>query len=61
MANIISDFFLVTGIDQVPPSNMAELIPYLIQIFIGVSLVSCTFSIIGSILNLFFNTFRFTK
>lgn len=47
MAEIIAEFFGVIGVDTVPPDNLAELIPYLLTVLIGVALVSTVFRVIG--------------
>lgn len=47
MAEIIAEFFGVIGVDAVPPDNLAELIPYLLTVLIGVVLVSTVFRVIG--------------
>lgn len=47
MAEIIAEFFGVIGEDIIPPDNLAELIPYLLTVFIGVALVSTVFRVIG--------------
>ena len=47
MAEIIAEFFGVIGEDMVPPDTLAELIPYLLTILIGVALVSTVFRVIG--------------
>lgn len=47
MAEIIAEFFGVIGEDVIPPDNLAELIPYLLTVFIGVALVSTVFRVIG--------------
>ena len=47
MAEIIAEFFGVIGEDMIPPDNLAELIPYLLTVFIGVALVSTVFRVIG--------------
>ena len=47
MAEIIAEFFGVIGEDMIPPDNLAELIPYLLTILIGVVLVSTVFRVIG--------------
>ena len=47
MAQVVAEFFGVVGVDAVPPSTMAELIPYLLTIFVGVALVSGVFRVIG--------------
>lgn len=52
MASVISEFFLITGIDMYAPQTLAELIPYLLQVLVGVSLVSGMFAVLGKVLNL---------
>ena len=47
MAEIIAEFFGIIGVDMVPPTNLAELIPYLLTVFVGVALVSAVFRVIG--------------
>lgn len=47
MAEIIAEFFGVIGEDMVPPETLAELIPYLLTVLIGVALVSTVFRVIG--------------
>ena len=47
MDEIIAEFFSVIGMDQIPPDNLAELIPYLLTVLIGVALVSTVFRVIG--------------
>lgn len=47
MAQIVAEFFSVIGVDMLPPDNLAELIPYLLTVFIGVVLVSTVFRVIG--------------
>lgn len=47
MAEIIAEFFGVIGEDMVPPDTLAELIPYLLTVLIGVALVSTVFRVIG--------------
>ena len=49
MASVIAEFFSIVGIDTVPPSTMAELIPYLITVLVGVVLVSGVFRVIGKL------------
>ena len=49
MASVVAEFFQITGVDAVPPTNMAELIPYLLTVFISVVLVVCVFRIVGAI------------
>lgn len=47
MAEIIAEFFGVIGEDVIPPDNLAELIPYLLTVLIGVALVSTVFRVVG--------------
>ena len=49
MAQLIAEFFSIVGVDVVPPSTLAELIPYLLTVFVGVSLVSAVFAVIGKL------------
>lgn len=49
MAHIVAEFFGLVGVDMLPPTNMAELIPYLLTFFVGVVLVVSVFRVIGSI------------
>lgn len=51
--------FQITGVDAVPPANMAELIPYLLTVFIGIVLVVCVFRIVGTIAAALVNWRRF--
>lgn len=52
MAYIISDFFQITGLDIVPPDTLAELIPYLLTVVVGVALVSGVFAVLGRLIDL---------
>ena len=47
MAEIIAEFFGIIGVDMIPPNDLAELIPYLLTVFVGVALVSVVFRVIG--------------
>lgn len=47
MAEIVAEFFSVIGEDMIPPDNLAELIPYLLIVFIGLALVCTVFRVIG--------------
>lgn len=47
MAQIVAEFFGIIGVDVLPPDNLAELIPYLLTVLIGVVLVSTVFRVIG--------------
>ncbi len=47
MAEVVSEFFTVVWTDMIPPDNLAELIPYLLSVFVSVALVSGVFRVIG--------------
>lgn len=55
MAVIVSEFFGIVGLEVVPPSNMAELIPYLLTVVVGLVLVSGMFRVIGKLAELILN------
>ena len=59
MAVIVAEFFQIIGVDAVPPSNMAELIPYLLTVIVGVALVSGVFKVIGHLAGIILNWRRF--
>lgn len=52
MASIITEFFLINGIDFTAPQTLAELIPYLLTVLVGVALVSASFAVLGKLINL---------
>ena len=47
MASVVAEFFGIIGVDMLPPDNLAELIPYLLTVLVGVVLVSTVFRVIG--------------
>lgn len=49
MAAVIAEFFQIIGVDMLPPSTLAELIPYLLEVVVGVALVSGVFGLIGKV------------
>jgi len=55
MAYIVSTFFGIIGVSQYPPENVAELIPYLLTVTVGVVLVSATFKVIAHIVGAIFD------
>lgn len=59
MVAVIAEFFQITGIGVIPPSNMAELIPYLLTVAVGVFLVSAVFRVISAIGRALLNVRRF--
>lgn len=58
MAAIIAEFFQVVGLNADPPNSMQELIPYFLTIFIGVSLVSAVFGVLGHLAEFVLNFMR---
>ncbi len=52
MAAVVASFFSVIGVDMVPPQTLAELIPYLLTVFVGLALVSGVFHVIGKLAEL---------
>ena len=55
MALIVAEFFGIVGVDAVPPSNMAELIPYLLTVTVSLVLVCGVFRVIGKLAELIIN------
>ena len=49
MVALVAEFFGIIGADMVPPATFSELIPYLLQIFVGLVLVITVFRIFGGI------------
>ena len=47
MAVLVAEFFEIAGLEAVPPQNLAELIPYLLRVVVGVCLVSGVFGAVG--------------
>lgn len=59
MAQAVSAFFGILGPDVTIPTNMQELIPYLLNFFVGVVLVAVVFRVIGVIASAICNRGRF--
>ena len=55
MAGIVSEFFGISGLDMIPPDNLAELIPYLLQVVVVLVLVLAVFKVISAIVQIFCN------
>ena len=55
MAEVVSNFFLVNGLNEIPPQTLAELIPWLIKIVVAVVLVSGVFRVLGKLTEIFTN------
>lgn len=59
MAAVVAEFFQIVGVDVVPPTNMAELIPYLLTVFISIVLVIEVFRIVAAVASALVNWRRF--
>ena len=53
MMQIVYEFFGIAGL--VAPTNMAELIPYLLQFFVALGLTLGVFKVVGHICSFFFS------
>lgn len=58
MAAVIAQFFGIMGLSPIPPDNLAELIPYLFTVLVGVALASGVFQAIGSLAEVFLASWR---
>ena len=59
MAQIVAQFFNMIGPDITPPTNMQELIPYLLTVFVGVFLLASVFRMVVAIVTTVLNARRF--
>ena len=59
MASVVAEFFQITGVDIVPPTTMAELIPYLLTVFVAMVLVTAVFRIVAAVAAALVNWRRF--
>ncbi len=59
MGAVVAEFFGIIGPDVVPPTNMIELIPYLLTVFVGIVAVVCVFRLIGAVAAALVNWRRF--
>ncbi len=55
MAEVVSTFFEINGLNELPPQTLAELIPWLVKIVVAVALVSGVFRVIGKLTEIFTN------
>lgn len=53
MAAVVAQFFGIVGVDAVPPDNLAQLIPYLLQVLVGVVLVLAVFKVVFLLVSAF--------
>lgn len=51
MAHVVAEFFNIVGVDWLPPESLQELIPYILIIVTGVTLVSGVFGVIGRLVS----------
>lgn len=58
MAAVIAEFFTIIGVEQVPPETLAELLPWLLSVLVGVAIVSGVFAVFGKLLNLIYDFTR---
>lgn len=49
MGAAIAEFFMIIGPDVTPPTNMVELIPYLLTVFVGIVAVVCCFRVFTAV------------
>ena len=52
---MIAEFFQIVGVNQMAPTNIAELIPYLLTVLVGVVLVSGAFRVLAKLADVFVN------
>lgn len=55
MAALVAQFFQIIGVDVTPPANMAELIPYLLTVLVGMFLVALVYRLVGAIVRALFS------
>lgn len=49
MVDTLAQFFGVIGLNTTPPQTMAELIPYLLTVFLGIALIAAIFKMFKGI------------
>lgn len=59
MGAAAAEFFNIIGSGVEPPTNMLELIPYLLTVFVSIVLVVCAFRLIGAVAAAIVNWRRF--
>ena len=53
MLQTVYEFFGIIGVPGTPPATLAELIPYLLQVIVGLVLVVAVFKTVGAIASAF--------
>lgn len=59
MGAAVAQFFQIIGPSITPPTNMQELIPYLLTVFVSIVLVVCAFRLIAAVASALINWRRF--
>ncbi len=59
MAAAVAQFFSILGPNITPPTNMQELIPYLLTVFVGIVLVVCAFRLVAAVASAIVNWRKF--
>lgn len=54
MVSLVSDFFGIVGIDLFPPSSFSAFIPWLLTVFVGISIVSFILKFFSSVARMIF-------
>ena len=55
MAAVISEFFMISGIDMTAPATLSELIPWILTIYVGIALASAVFRVFGKLMEVLLN------
>lgn len=53
MAEIVSEILALSGVSETAPSTLAELVPWLVKITLGVAAISGAFRFLGKLTELF--------
>ena len=59
MGTAVAEFFMIIGPGVTPPTNMVELIPYLLTVFVGILSVVLCFGVFKAIAAAIVNWRRF--
>lgn len=58
MATVVSEFLQVMDINSMPPQTLSELIPYILNVEVGIALVSGAFGVFGRLLSIILDMTR---
>ena len=53
MLSSVMEFFGIVGVDIIPPTNFGELVPYLLQVGVGLMLAGMTFRLVLGVSRVF--------